>query len=265
MKKIRLTEQEFYGLIKENVKNVINSLTESYNSEYGEYGFPYYVTYKKGEDEDGEEIYHVEWETSNGTYKEDLYDYELEDYLGKDVSLLIQNGFGKENKDGSFTINNLQVKNVNNVEEVNDLAVKIFGETYSFGLAGYLLTDGRLLDFSQGQGYRTEDHRKISIIDGMDMNKFMNLGNIRIMPESPGIYLSRKPTSIQFRKLVNFISKYGRKEGCFYVDIVDDNGNNLWNREYTNIYADMILQDIENFFDNGGNVSEGENENNDDY
>lgn len=262
MKKIRLTEQEFYGFIKESVNNVINSLTESYDSEYGEYGFPYYVTYKKGQDEDGDEIYHIKWETEKGTYQEDLYDYELEDYLGEDVSLLIQNGYGKENNDGSFTINNLQVKDINNVKEVNDLAVKIFGDTYYFGLAGYLLTDGRLLDFSQGQGYRTADHRQISIIDGMDMNKFMNLGNIRIMPEGPGIYLSRKPTSIQFRKLADFISRFGRKKGCFYVDIVDDNGNNLWNKAYTNIYAELILNDIENFFDNGGETSE---ENNDEY
>ena len=249
-------------IIKEEINNFV--INESYQTDEGEYGYPYCITYKKFIDEDGEEMYHVKYETENYNDTEDMPLDDIAYYFGDDTAEMVEDEEGEQNEDGSFTINNLSCNNPNDVREVNNLALRLFGETYSFGLAGYLLVDGKLLDFSQGQGYRTADHRQIGLIDNMDMYSFMNLGNIRLIPESPGITLSRKPTYQQMNKLSEFISKYGRKENYFYVDVVDSNGNNIWNKAYDYPYPEFILRDIENYFDDGTVPSDDNDGNNGD-
>ena len=77
-----------------------------------------------------------------------------------------------------------------------DSAISHFGTTYSWKETGYLLTNGKKLDFSgrnegASGGYRTVDHRDIvdiypedSDLSGTEaMVDFMSQGNIRIMPE----------------------------------------------------------------------------------
>lgn len=242
-----------------NGKPLIKEDTES-----GSEGFPMEVTYRKFyDDEIEEDVYEVWYETNytNGHEKEWTYD-DIEYYLGSDMADMIGDGEGKDNGDGTFTIDQGENIDLNNVESVNDIAKKIFGETWSFSLAGYLLTDGTLLDFSQGQGTRTADHRSINMIDGMDMYKFINLGNIRMMPESPGITLSQKPTYEQKQKLSMFISKYGRRNGYFYMDVIDTNGDNIWNKEYDYPYAEIVLDDIDMWFDSGISPNDKDNDEN---
>ena len=73
---------------------------------------------------------------------------------------------------------------------ITESAIQHFGITYKISEAGYLLTNGKLLDLSgKNDGgpanTRSCDHREISIcyesIDGTDaMIDFMNAGNIRL-------------------------------------------------------------------------------------
>lgn len=92
-------------------------------------------------------------------------------------------------------------------DEIMDYAKKAaakFGITKKFDNAGYMLPDGGLLDFSDGQGYRVLDHREIrDVLDFIpeDGNRsdgliqLMNMGNIRM--QIGGIDISRAPTKEQ--------------------------------------------------------------------
>lgn len=138
-----------------------------------------------------------------------------------------------------------------------------FGTTYKINEAGYLLTDGKMLDFSgkhEGApgGYRTVDHRDITDAfegnfgDGSysgGMIKFIQEGNIRLAPESGGINLAVKPTQSQLAALDRYISNF---RGEVTLDIDDANGNTVVSVEYPpRTYSKRIINDINAYFDNG--------------
>lgn len=140
------------------------------------------------------------------------------------------------------------------------LAVKEFGYTPYFYDAGYILPNGKLLNFSGEKGkhfnIRGQDHRAISAIMGSNVGYteslvlFMNEGNIRIMPESPGVDISSviKPTKEQLSTIKNFINEYRDKEQ-FFVDFSNIKGNVVSSLSYKDrIYPQKIIQDIENFY-----------------
>ena len=146
-----------------------------------------------------------------------------------------------------------------NVQRAKDY----FGTTYKISEAGYLLTDGRLLDFSgknQGAsgGYRSVDHRDIT--DAFDgdygdgsysggMVQFMQEGNIRLIPESGGINLAVKPNKEQLSTLDRYITNF---RGEVILDIDDANGNTVVSIEYPKrTYSKKIINDINEYFDNG--------------
>ena len=150
----------------------------------------------------------------------------------------------------------------NNSENVK-AAEKHFGTTYKIAEAGYLLTDGKLLDFSgrhEGApgGYRTVDHRDITDALGEDygegeysggMVRFMGEGNIRLSPESGGINLSVKPNKAQLDTLDRYITNF---RGEVILDIDDANGNTVVSVEYPKrTYSKRIINDIIAYFDNG--------------
>lgn len=69
---------------------------------------------------------------------------------------------------------------------IEEKARNTFGETNVFQFAGYLMSDGTMLNFSYGGYQRDEDHRAIgqffSNSQGTEaMLKFMRRGNIRVM------------------------------------------------------------------------------------
>ena len=147
------------------------------------------------------------------------------------------------------------------LSETEQEAVDLFGHTYKWAETGYILPDGSRLDFSgrhEGArgGYRTVDHRDISQIaayeelSGNDaMIDFIKRGNIRIKPEANGVNLSVRPTKAQENTLSDFIS---RERGEITLDIDNENGETVASVEYPRgTYANKILQDIRNYFDNG--------------
>lgn len=143
-----------------------------------------------------------------------------------------------------------------------DAAKKEFGTTDNFKVAGYMLPDGSLLDFSEEgapANQRTLDHREIEGII-MDEGKeyehrweyladFMNEGAIRLLPEYAGINLMHAPTAEQRKRLFDFIYKYN---GEVILEIADDRLNNVAYVEYDRRTSPArIFRDIDGYFNEG--------------
>lgn len=182
--------------------------------------------------------------------------------------------------DGQYTFNDEQseaIKEQYNVIENKyarnpkreSAAKKEFGTTYNYAEAGYILSDGSMLDFSEKRnggtpGMRSQDHREISSVFADDeiqgeygdntpyMNEFINEGNIRLM-ESQGVTIGQlEPTTAQYDRLYNFISRCLNKNGFFYLDISNNKGYTIESREYEdNIKPSKIISDIKAYYKNG--------------
>ena len=141
-------------------------------------------------------------------------------------------------------------------------AVKQFGITDDFTRAGYLLPDGKMLDFSgsdkKQERIREMDHREIQAIyeytsQSNALMRFMNDGNIRIMAETPGIDISQKnpPTQQQYAEIKRFAREYADKR-WFMVDITGENGQIIGTYTYDGkVNADRVVNDIKYYFQNG--------------
>lgn len=137
-----------------------------------------------------------------------------------------------------------------------DKAVKHFGITYNIKECGYILTNGKMLDFSGfkfggNKGNRSIDHREISEIYETEISgceamiNFMNQGNIRVLPESGGIDISSITilTEEQKQSIRNYVNYF---RGEIIIDISDNKGNNIFNYEYPEKTASSrILSDIQ--------------------
>lgn len=143
------------------------------------------------------------------------------------------------------------------------LAVKEFGYTPYFYDAGYILPNGKMLNFSgekgKHHGSRDEDHRAIGNvytggIQGTSaMLRFMSDGNVRIMAESPGIDLGidTEPTAAQYGTISRFITN-SRTRRAFYVDFTDKNGRSIGSLSYDgNLDVSEILYDIKEYYRTG--------------
>ena len=146
---------------------------------------------------------------------------------------------------------------------------KHFGTTGNFKVAGYLLTNGKLLDFS-GKHWgdttsrtRQVDHRDAQeVLDDRGGNGFNAMidmignGNIRLMPETGGINLAVYPNEKQRRVLSLYIRQMLATEGQVIIDYDDVGGDTVYSRVYEK-YASpsQILADIRNYFQ-GGRQSE---------
>lgn len=130
-----------------------------------------------------------------------------------------------------------------------DDAKEHFGVTDDFKVAGYLTTDGSLLDFSGAhwlEGYdakyiadwkkkndlRQVDHEDIFEVIGTSGDNrliFVNEGNIRLSPEAPGLELSStvEPNADQYDRLRDYFewAKNNYPNGTVYIDTVNKQGN----------------------------------------
>lgn len=149
-------------------------------------------------------------------------------------------------------------------ESLFEKAKEVFGTTNNFKVAGYMLPDGSLLDFSGrwegGPGdARYTDHRAIgsglyeaSETDSnydTNMYDFINQGAIRLMPESAGIYVSQPLTEKQEDRLSSYIYS---NNGEVILEIIDNDGNSISYIEYNRRTSpEKVLTDISNYFDKG--------------
>lgn len=139
-------------------------------------------------------------------------------------------------------------------------ALKVFKTTNNFNEAGYLLPDGKLLDFSGGErNHRYRDHREIGEVyeatqGAAALNRFLNDGNIRIMAESPGIDIAAdaEPTNEQYAAIRRFVISHGVKNKQFFVDFSASDGHRAGNYSYDGyVNAERVINDIKYYFENG--------------
>lgn len=143
-----------------------------------------------------------------------------------------------------------------------DLAEKYFGTTKNFNVAGYLLIDGKMLDFSgkhwgdSNSKFRQVDHRDIWEVwerdefDGVDeMVNFIANGNIRLSPEINGINLAKMPNQKQIDILRDYINFC---DGEVIVDVDRVGGDTIQTFEYgKKTSASKIINDIKEYFETG--------------
>ena len=141
-------------------------------------------------------------------------------------------------------------------------AVNEFGYTTNFNEAGYLLPNGKLLNFvgekGRHTGSRGQDHRAIETIyaakeRGDAMVAFMTDGNIRVIAETPGIDIisTVEPTPEQYAMIRRMAERYADEE-YFNVDFTDENGNTVDSIEYEGrVNGTKIENDIKTFYKTG--------------
>jgi hypothetical protein len=95
-------------------------------------------------------------------------------------------------------------------------AIKTFGITENPERAGYILTDGRMLDLSEFQQGRTLDHRSIERAMGEKwteaLREFLNMGNIRLTctPTTVIFDLKKRPTADQVSTMRTIIRDHSK-------------------------------------------------------
>lgn len=136
-------------------------------------------------------------------------------------------------------------------------AVDYFGTTTNLNIAGYILPDGRLLDFS-GKKFgadgrnRTIDHREVrdAYDNEIDMDDFLKNGAIRIDATSGSINIGAKPTTAQMRIIEQIVS---RNTDSVSLEL-ENNGPSL-NEVYDDTTPTNIKRIITQYFNNNGRVS----------
>lgn len=145
-------------------------------------------------------------------------------------------------------------------------ALEKFGTTKDWNETGYILKGGEQLNFRGGAEYshRSVDHREVAelfdeegITPSEAMADFINEGNIRIMPETPGMTIAMGTTisDAQEKALSRYISRKGND--YFLVDIVNANGDNLDTLSYErNARPEKVISDIRYYLEHGGKREE---------
>ena len=155
-----------------------------------------------------------------------------------------------------------------------DLAVEHYGTTEDYARAAYLLPDGRMLDFTDGNAgeKRGLDHRNIQNVFGPAelgpdatqasyLNRFISEGNVRIMPEGPGVDISAevKPTAAQYERIAEMADTLGVQNRKFSVDLSDADGKQIATRQYEGrVRGSDVVNDIKAFYRDGSMTERSE-------
>lgn len=130
-------------------------------------------------------------------------------------------------------------------------AKRTFGETDDPMLAGYVLPDGTMLDFSEGSGTRTADHRQIAGLDAYDaiedrfaaMVHFMQQGAIRWMPLEDRMYgnasVLAEPTAAQYRCMVRAARE---RQVPLLFEVDDAEGRTIGGSEFDRPTVDALQE-----------------------
>lgn len=152
------------------------------------------------------------------------------------------------------------------IYDIISLAIEEFGLTSRLSQAGYILPDGKLLNFGS-DGYREADHRQIAAVYKQNGIKiwndeyrynyvvdFMNHGAIRCDVNSGILDMTKEPTNEQFYTIKDFV----RKAVDVDIDFTDDKGNTLHSVSYSDAKPQAVVADIRRYYEDGikpmGNV-----------
>ena len=148
------------------------------------------------------------------------------------------------------------------------LAVEQFGTTDRFEQAGYILPDGRMLDFAQNDSTRDTDHREIlgvfgpaEVSNGTEaLNEFLADGNVRVMA-APGVDIAAKtpPTEQQLKQIRAMVEQLGSEKRRFTLDISTTDGRVAASKEYSGkVDADKVVREIREYYKTGELPAESE-------
>lgn len=195
-------------------------------------------------------IYFREWtEAENGKKKESLNE-------SIDIKKALKNLKKRRDPD------NIEKRDIDEGVDRNAMYMMIYakhtyGTTEDFDSAGFILLNGELLDFGNYDDIFRQAHGALDL-KGANFRDFINYGNIRVNPQSPGIELSKEPTNEQYEKISEMVRRYSDR-GVFYVDVVGQSGNNIWNRKYTEQETQLVKTDLLNYFKDGKIPQDGGN------
>lgn len=142
-------------------------------------------------------------------------------------------------------------------------AEESYGAKYTedFNETGFIFPDGKLPKMGD-YGQRAEDHNVVvSLYDdiGYDthqapktaaMGRFLEEGNIRIMPENGSIEMSAvtKPTQEQFSAIRRFLNEHEEAR----IEFSGADGRSVDSKAYSNgVNADQVINDIKRFYSDG--------------
>ena len=200
-----------------------------------------------------------EWEKGYTQVAEDLYNAEQrQKEANKAFDAYI------EERDTAEERKKIEKSGLTEPEYRRKQAADVFGYTSDFREAGYMLPNGRMLNFSgeKGRHYgsRAEDHRAIGQIyasselqGGAAMMQFMKDGNIRVMAETPGVDIATtaEPTREQYEAIRNMARRFAGEE-YFNVDLTDEKGYTVDTLEYEGrVDPTRIINDIKSYFKTG--------------
>ncbi len=165
---------------------------------------------------------------------------------------------------------NVTIEKTEHNPELEEIAKEYFGTTINTKVAGYILNDGSMLDFSGAKfggnsNIRGIDHREINDAfleneeyEDIGFDEFIDNGAIRFMPEANSFLIARMPSEKQFNQLEKIIDKNNGEISIEMVQQMSDWGNSdkSFQKDYEQwSNAKKILDDVRTFF-NGGKISE---------
>lgn len=142
-------------------------------------------------------------------------------------------------------------------KDLREKAIKRWGTTTNRGSAGYLLPSGEMLDFKRWQS-GSQGHRKIDeLYEGKKtgteaMLDFMGGGNIRMMPEAPGLCIIEGAplTKQQEEILEEYIDSAGYDSHRFYLDVLRPDGSVAYSKIYKRFEFNNpanVLRDVRDY------------------
>lgn len=253
VRKIRLTEEQFHNIISNSImrllkeENIYDNMLTKITNEYQAF-------HNEKEKEYGTNGWYVPGYLNNVNPKDIQKHKELEAKL-KEISKKWNVENDKEEKEEEEN----KINSIKHDNEIMNLAIERFGLTNNIRQAGYILPDGRLLNFGEG-GTRDTDHRAIEGIykaynipiwsDEYRYNyvvDFMNRGAIRCDVNNGLLDMTKEPTHEQYKMLKTF-ARYCDE---IYLDFTDNKGNNIHSVDYDNPRPQKLVADIYNFFNEG--------------
>lgn len=167
-----------------------------------------------------------------------------------------------QNKDAQNAYNARAKAYGGNAEYRRVLAKEQFGVTEEFRRAGYILSDGQMLDFAQNDRSRDTDHREIlevfgpaEVKNGTEaLNEFLLDGNVRVMAEAPGVDISADtaPTAQQLEQIRKMAEQLGGERRQFTLDISTADGRVAASKEYSGrVDADKVVREIREYYKTG--------------
>lgn len=288
------------------VENLIQSaVAYAYDDNVEHNKFDYFKYYEAAV-KFGEESFHVYFNLGRGKYDGKFHFYDLTNKIrdtarringvGRPRGFLPENGISKDivsnpsEKSNPSDEKNSAVLPASALDtdaeylkqsqkkygDIESAAKKHFGTTDNFRIAGYVLADGTMLDFSgahwligndtdaayvaewrEKNDIRQVDHEDIfEAFDGNNFpsdsrKEFINRGNIRISPEAPGINIASVPTAQQYSVIKELVRDNPYDTEGFYVDI-EDKQKHIGKLTYTGkVNADLVVNDIKHFYETG--------------